>query len=243
MIRRNPASKTRLPKLDQKDIRPLSADEQQRLLAALPDNTYGRAIRFIMGTGLRVSELCGLRWCDLEGNGFRVNQVTYCMTRGVVDDSCGEVDTLRGDSALRITCPPKTKAGKRYIPLTLKLRAVLEAQRLCQKQERLRAGSAWVGGEPGIGEQYIFATAVGTPVERHNIGRRLESCMKKAEVEKRGVHALRHTFATNWVQQGGDLRTLSEILGYTKVAFTMQQYVHSDNDVKMKWMEKMEGLV
>ena len=57
------------------------------------------------------------------------------------------------------------------------------------------------------------------------------------------VHALRHTFATNWVQQGGDLRTLSEILGHTKVAFTMQQYVHSDNDVKMKWMEKMEGFV
>nr|MBR4280899.1 tyrosine-type recombinase/integrase [Clostridia bacterium] len=42
-----------------------------------------------------------------------------------------------------------------------------------------------------------------------------------------GVHALRHTFATRAIESGMDVRTLSEILGHTKVALTLQLYAHS----------------
>ena len=50
-------------------------------------------------------------------------------------------------------------------------------------------------------------------------------------------------FATQWVQSGGDIRTLSEILGHTNIAFTMQRYVHSDTATKRKGMEIMAGLI
>ena len=64
-----------------------------------------------------------------------------------------------------------------------------------------------------------------------------------AKLQSRGVHALRHTFATMWVQSGADLRTLSEILGHTNVAFTMQRYVHSDTAAKRRGMEAMASLI
>lgn len=241
LLIRNPASSAKLPKMEEKETNHLSPEEQQALLGMLPMSTYGRALRFILGTGLRVSELCGLRWCDIDEEGIHVNQVTYCVKRGAVDDLMGVVDAFNGEGSLRICNPPKTKAGKRFIPLHLKLWAILEEQKHAQRLERVRAGSAWLGDEPCKGGQYVFATAVGTPTERHNIARVLRECLIKAGVATRGVHALRHTFATNWVQNGGDLRTLSEILGHTNVAFTMQRYVHSSNDVKKKWMEEMAG--
>ena len=63
------------------------------------------------------------------------------------------------------------------------------------------------------------------------------------ELKRRGVHALRHTFATLWVQRGQDVRTLSEILGHTNVAFTMQKYVHSDTETKKRGMAAMSDII
>ena len=229
LIFRSPADAITLPKQEQKTIEFLTAEEAGALLSVLPDNTHGRALRFTLGTGLRVAELCGLRWCDVEGSLIHVNQITYALRQA--------------EQMVRFSTPPKTKAGKRLIPLNDKLRALLDAQRQAQRLERVRAGSAWLGGEPGKGEQYVFATETGSPADRHNIARALRSSLKTAGLKSRGVHALRHTFATMWVQSGGDLRTLSEILGHTNVAFTMQRYVHSDTAAKRRGMEAMASLI
>ena len=229
LIFRSPADAVTLPKQEQKTIECLSVEEVTLLLPALPENTHGRALHFILGTGLRVAELCGLRWCDIDSDAIHVNQITY---------------TLRwGEQVNRITNPPKTKAGMRLIPLNDKLRALLDEQRQAQRIERMRVGSAWQGNEPCKGEQYVFATETGMPADRHNVARTLRASLKQAGLKSRGIHALRHTFATMWVQSGGDLRTLSEILGHTNVAFTMQRYVHSDTTAKRKGMEIMANLI
>ena len=52
----------------------LNIEEQKIHLEHLPDNIYWRNLRFILGTGLRASELCGLRWQDIEGSYFIVRQ-------------------------------------------------------------------------------------------------------------------------------------------------------------------------
>ncbi len=229
LLFRSPAEAVKLPKQEQKEIEFLTAEEQQALLVALPMSTQGRALRFILGTGLRVAELCGLCWGDIAGDGLHVNQVTYLVKRN--------------DQYERVVNPPKTKAGKRYIPINDKLRAILDEQRQAQRLERMKAGCAWEGGEPGKGKQWVFASALGTPADRNNLARCLRECLKGAGLKSRGVHALRHTFATNWVRGSGDYRTLSEIMGHTNVAFTMQRYVHTDNATKKKGMEYMASLI
>ena len=229
LLFRDPSAAVKLPKQEQKEIEFLTAEEQRTLLAALPVSTHGRAIRFILGTGLRVAELCGLCWSDIDSNGFYVNQVTYTVKRN--------------GQYVRVINPPKTKAGKRFIPVNDKLSIILDEQRQAQRLERLKAGSAWDGSEPGKGKQWVFASAIGTPADRNNLARCLRGCLKDADLKTRGVHALRHTFATNWVQSGSDLRTLSELLGHTNVAFTMQRYVHSDSATKKKGMEHMASML
>jgi integrase len=221
LIMRNPAEYVNMPKMEQKEIKSLTIEEVIAPKSVIPDDTEGRALLFILGTGLRVSEACGLRWCDVSAEGISVNQITYTLNKK------------------RIYEAPKTKAGKRFIPLTDKLYALLDTQRQSQRRERVKAGAAWQGGEPCKREQPVFATELGTPADRSNIGRKLRACLDAAGLEHRGVHALRHTFASIWVQSGVDVETLSEMIGHTKVAFTMQTYVHSNTKTKRKAMEIM----
>ena len=236
LITRNPASAVKLPKIEQKEIKFLSTGETAALLEALPMTTQRRAIRFILGTGLRVSELCGLRWCDLTAEGLNVNQTLY-----IVEGKRLSEEEYQGKRLVGTT--PKTEAGRRFIPFNDKLSEIIAQQRHAQRLERMRTGDAWQGGEPCKGEQFIFATACGTSTDRHNIARTLRSCFDRIGLERRGPHALRHTFATRWVQSGKDPVTLSKILGHSNVAFTMKIYVHADNASKQDGMNFMANLI
>ena len=225
-----------MPKLEQKEVSFLSQEECEALLSVLPMTTSGRAIRFILGSGLRVSGLCGLRWCDLEKDGFTVNQTLY-----IVNGKRFSEDEFDGNHI--IATAPKTEAGRRFIPFNAKLLGIINEQRAAQRVERIIAGELWHGGEPGKGEQYIFATRTGGPMDRHNMARALREYSDKAKIERRGPHALRHTFATRWIQSGRDPVTLSKILGHSNSNFTMRVYVHADDTSKKQGMECMADLI
>ena len=71
----------------------------------------------------------------------------------------------------------------------------------------------------------------------------LHRTLRKSGIEQLGVHALRHTFTTRAVESGMDVRTLSEILGYTKVSLTLQLYAHSTDETKRNAMEMMDAFL
>ena len=89
----------------------------------------------------------------------------------------------------------------------------------------------------------IFSTRTGGPMDRHNVARALREYSDKAKIERRGPHALRHTFATRWIQSGKDPVTLSKILGHSNSNFTMRVYVHADDTSKKQGMECMADLI
>ena len=73
-----------------------------------------------------------------------------------------------------------------------------------------------------------------------NLARVLHRTLKEIGLPPMGVHALRHTFATRAVESGMDLRTLSEILGHTKVSLTLQLYAHSTMETEVEAMNCIE---
>ncbi|MGI6688240.1 MAG: tyrosine-type recombinase/integrase [Christensenellales bacterium] len=229
LILRNPVDGVRLPKMEQKEIAVLSTNEQRLLLEALPGTDNGRALRFILGTGLRSSEALGLRWSDIKGDAFTVNQA-------ITDYR--DYESTSGPRIKREVAPPKSSAGKRTIPLTASMQELLAEQwreQLKQKEAALAKGVGWP--KDGL----VFTNQIGEPKDKSNLSRTLRQALAKAGLPHRGVHALRHTFATNAVQSGMDIRTLSEIIGHTKIAFTLQTYAHSDMDTKRKALEMMEA--
>jgi len=228
MLLHNPSEHTILPKLEQKHIRFFTLDEQKRFVDALPDSTAGRALYFILGTGIRAAELTGLRWSDIQGKQFTVAQT---IRRNRDFDSDGEQRTSLQTST------PKTRAGRRTIPLSPKMLDLLAIQRKRQLEAKLKAGEGWNSNN------LVFCSEIGTPYEGRNLTRVLHRTLHKAGIEQLGVHALRHTFATRAVESGMDMRTLSEILGHTKVSLTLQLYAHSTDETKRNAMEMMDAFL
>ena len=63
--------------------------------------------------------------------------------------------------------------------------------------------------------------------------------LKRSKVKKYKFHTLRHTFATNCIEAGMDIKSLSEILGHADVSITLNIYVHSSDKIKRKYLEKI----
>lgn len=63
--------------------------------------------------------------------------------------------------------------------------------------------------------------------------------LKASKVKEYNFHVLRHTFATNCIKVGMDIKSLSEILGHASVNVTLNRYVHSSYEMKKKFLEKL----
>ena len=225
MIKHNPSEYTVLPKMERRVILYLTPTEQKRFIQHLPDCSVGRALHFILGTGIRAGELSGLRWADVQDDRFTVRQ-TMRRNRDFAEGAPTRTHLEFGT--------PKSNAGHRTIPLTTKM------QELIQEHRRLQAATRLVAGEEWNDNDLVFCTKIGTPYELRNLNRVLHRTLKKAGLHTMGAHSLRHSFATRAVEAGMDIRTLSEILGHTQVSLTMQLYVHSNMETKKKEMEKMD---
>ena len=224
MIKHNPSEYTVLPKMERHDIRYLTQTE--RFIQHLPDCSVGRALYFILGTGIRAGELSGLRWSDVQDDRFTVRQ-TVRRNRDFTEGTPTRTHLEFGT--------PKSNAGHRAIPLTTKMQELIQEHRRLQAVTRLAAGEEWNDND------LVFCTELGTPYELRNLNRVLHRTLVKAGLHTMGAHSLRHSFATRAVEAGMDIRTLSEILGHTQVSLTMQLYVHSNMETKKKEMEKMDA--
>lgn len=76
-------------------------------------------------------------------------------------------------------------------------------------------------------------------IEPHQIDRKFKGILQECNIQTINVHALRHTFATNFYKQTKDIKTLKEILGHSSEIITISLYVHSDLNEQKKGIEKI----
>jgi len=220
ILMKNPAKSTNLPKQHKKEARALTREEQSVFLEALKGDPKENAIRFALTTGVRVGELLGLSWDDID-----MEQTKIRITKNL----------QRIDSKIVISTP-KTAKGKRDIPLIEEAIQILKRQNKRQLEQRLKAGSAWQKNN------YVFTTAIGSPLDKDHINRTLRRVCEKANIKPFSVHTLRHTFATRGLEAGIGLKVMQEILGHASLAVTADTYSHVMPDKKRESMEKLEGM-
>ena len=196
----------------------LSKDEVRRLIAAMPEKGAHRLIvELLYGTGMRISECCQLRVCDLD---FDRGQILIRGGKGNKD---------------RATMLPRS--------LEERLKAQLEFVRLRHERDVEKgAGYAPVPTSlehkrQGAAREYRWQSVVGSTVARPDretrrvirwyahpgaVDRSVKQAADIARIGKRVTcHTLRHSFATHLLENGYDIRTVQELLGHQDVSTTM----------------------
>ncbi len=220
----NPASDIILPKQDgqiKNPAAPLSEEEQGKLLAALPDNTRGHALAFMIFTGLRVGECCALSWDCVQEDSISVQQTVQRVRN-------------RGEGKARtevILNEPKTAAGRRIVPLTPSAKAIIDKQRI-----EAEAFEAAFGAVP----PYVFATSKGKATAQSSLTTVLRDACRRAGIKRRGLHDLRHTFGTRLNERGADVNTIARLMGHSSPTVTMRIYIHADDDHLRRAMDLLE---
>ena len=222
LIAANPVTKSvKCPKKPEKNTRVLTLDEQERFLTAARESINYSHFLFILQTGVRSSELRGLKWDDTD---FQ-NRIIH-IRRNVAHDSSNN---------RFITGELKTSSGKRDIPMTKTVYNLLidiKRQQADRKQKVISFEFA----------DHVFLNRNGKLLPNSNYDRYLEKICDKAGIERISMHTLRHTFATRCIESGMKPKTLQKILGHANISMTMDLYVHVTGDEKEKEMQQFEQM-
>ena len=205
LIPRNAAKGIKLPQGKKKEIRPLSPDEARTLLDTARGDRLEALYVLAISTGLREGELLALRWedLDLEGGVLRVSQT---LTRAGGKVSVG---------------PPKTKNSRRTVGLTDGAIEALRGHLARQLEEMEHVGSLYRPG--GL----VFANELGGIVNPSNLrNRSLKGLLKRADLPSIRFHDLRHTCATLLLSRNVNPKIVSEMLGHSTIAITLDTYSH-----------------
>ncbi len=204
LVVRNAAAQARPPRVPYTPIAYLTPEQVRRLLDVTHDDELGPLYALAVSTGLRLGELLGLEWSDLD---FGSGTLSVRRSLALAAD---------GGYALGET---KTAKSRRTVPLPATARLALQRQRVRQAERRLAAGSSWQDRQ-GL----AFTDVVGRPWAPPHVSRAFVRAVQAAGLPRARFHWLRHTFATLALAQGVGLATVSDALGHSGVAITAQHY-------------------
>jgi integrase len=205
LVARNVATVVEVPRMVRHEMATLTPEEAQRVIEAARGERLGAVYTLALTTGMRRGELLGLRWRDVD------------LERGAVQVRASLQWTKEGPAFAE----PKTERSRRQITLAKIAIDTLRAHRLAQAEERLRRGPAWEDND------LVFANEVGRPVYPNNMVRRsFEPLLKRAGVRRVRFHDLRHSAATLLLAEGVHPKIVSEMLGHSQIAMTLDLYSH-----------------
>jgi integrase len=206
--------KINAPKIEKVHIKILSDKERLKIENYCLENKTLNNLGIILclNTGLRIGELCALKWknIDLAEKNIYVTQTIQRVYNTYTKDSVVIIDT------------PKTDCSVRCIPINKKIYTLLkEIKKNYSSDAFFLTGSAEQFIEPRR-YQYLFKKTI-----------------KSLNIKPFKFHVLRHTFATNCIDVGMDIKSLSELLGHSTVEVTLNRYVHSSLKMKQRFLEKL----
>lgn len=195
----NPVAKVKKPTSDSEAIRPFTEQEVAIILRESKGTRYHAAYALGLTMGMRIGEILGLRTThvDLDAGTVRIEEQLI--------DLKGHVS--RGK--------PKTKRSRRMVHLTATAR------------EALIAHTAILRAEGNDGSELLFPARRGGPTRRTNFARRYwNSLLRRLQIDHRGFHHCRHTFATLALRDGVPVTVVSAILGHSSPDITYRVYSH-----------------
>lgn len=200
------------PKFEKKPVIKLDEKQQSKLLTYLKGHMDRTALGILLSLcmGLRVGEVCGLKWSDIDLK-RRVLHVNRTVQRICVANG--------GKKTKIIISTPKSKHSVRPIAIPAHLTEYLK---------RFKDN-----------DDHFVLSSSDKPIEPRTMQNRYKRIIIVAATEHSNYHQLRHTFATNCAEKGFDAKLLSIILGHSSVNTTFERYIHPSIQHQKRMMNKL----
>lgn len=188
-------------------------DEAKRFVDACREDLRGAWLEFAISTGMRRGEICGLQWADVD---FTAR--TIKIQRSVSEN--------RGKLSIGT---PKTANSIRTIYLSNRVIEIIKTQKAMYDDH------GWNSG-------FIFPDTKGNVMRPDNIRRIMKRICEAAKVRAIRIHGLRHTYASLSLRSGTPVEVVSQQLGHSTVAFTLECYRTVYQSEHLHWAKDIDDL-
>ena len=203
------------PNSENKVLDVLSVTNHRKILNHIQSHfTFmGLGIYISLSTGLRIGEICALKWSDIN------------VTDGIltVNRTIERIYIIEGEKKHTelVINTPKTKNSCREIPMNKELLGMLKPLKKV------------------VNEDYYILTNDERPTEPRTYRNYYKRLMEKLDIPKLKYHGLRHSFATRCIEVGCDYKTVSVLLGHSNISTTLNLYVHPNMEQKKRCIDKV----
>ena len=204
-----------LPKCEKKKCEIIDESERKTIVTYLKANMDLTALGILITLcmGLRIGELCGLKWSDVDFT----NKLLH------INRTVQRICSPSGNRKTKIVIStPKSETSYRTIAIPDFLMEYLTKYK-------------------DSDDHYILSGSEKV-VEPRTMQYRYKKLLQAAEVKNYGFHKIRHTFATTCMKNGFDIKTLSAVLGHSTVSMTLNRYIHPDHSHERRLMNSMSML-
>lgn len=206
----------KLPRqISQQDLPVFTVNQQKIFIDYLTThiNIRNMGLLLCLNTGMRIGEICALKWDDIDTKqGFvNINKTLYRIYLGNKEDKKTEL----------ILSTPKTLHSYRSIPI---------CKELLKGIRKLK---------PRASSGLFFLSTSEKPIEPRTYREYYRKVLRQLKLPALKFHGMRHSFATRCIENECDYKTVSAILGHSDITTTLNMYVHPTAEQKRKCIEKM----
>ena len=248
IIRINPASNAfrnfrKTTELSPACREPLTTEQQavfiDYIYSSRQYNRLANLFTVLLGTGMRIGEALGLRWCDCDFEEGIIH-VTHALMYKRGED---------GNYRYRISSP-KTEAGNREIPMFDDVKTALLRERDRKRGNRKKfvvdgyTDFVFLNNSGQVYTQsfiYDAIQGITTSYNKEEYAKALEENRQPCYLPKISAHILRHTFCTRMCESDVNIKVLQDIMGHRNIRTTMETYAKALKDKKVETMQALNG--
>lgn len=207
----------------------LTLEQQKSFIKSIDGHKLEVLFLIALGTGLRLGELLGLKWSDIDFKNFSLT-VKRTLQRTYFIDKTGnrELKVLAQD--------PKTSNSYRTVPIPKDVLNKLKEHKVNQNTDILKAGELYRN------DNYVFCNELGVTIDDKRPLRNLKSILNSLNIEPIKFHGLRKTYATRLFENDVPPKTVQVLMGHYDISITLNIYTQVMEDKKVEAVEKLDKI-
>lgn len=223
MLQINPVNAITPPKPQKKKMNVLSREQIQLLLQETKEKSYFSIIYMAIHTGMRRGEILGLRWSDIDYKNLTI--------------SINQTVQRLKSTGIELRNTTKTDGSRRSVAISESVIGMLKKVKVTQTKNKLHFGVLYQNHD------LIFSNEDGSPIDPDGLSREFTRLVKRIDIPHIRFHDLRHTHATLLLQQGEHTKVVSERLGHSTIAITMDTYSHVMPNMQKEAAKKLDDFL